>query len=602
MARPKVKAEVPLRKNTKMVISRMLNWISPIPDWVPTKKTKNSTLRFATIVEERLFSALEFEGEQFILTPGNWRQVLQYGRPALVLIESIWISCTGDWHMGQHSASNSYAELVKIVNEARRLSIPTIFWMTKGAEFHEHYCEFAKHFDAVFCADESEVTRLENEGVPASFLPPCVQPALFNPFRIYGHHEDLGLNVLFDGWAALDRESRKLSVLERLKPFGLAIIESRYQLFRNRVAALPQYAAHILGCVRQNTKQTLLKYVKSYATVDSSICSTVELQWMSLEAAACRVPVVHLGSLADNDLRQDFAVECRNEQDFLIEFVRHQEDELYRERMSHLGWRAVNQKHTFSHRLKVICAKIGVIYDWVEYPKASLITPTFRKDFLPNCFKTYDRQSYVNKELVLVFNGNEPVGYRDMGLEQARKDIVFSNVPSSFFAGAALNMGHSLASGAYYFRIDDDDFYGENYVLDMILQARSIDAGLFAKSSAPLYFEGEQGVYVRDGSLSFVITSLDALQSTKIWFGGNSISGTSNFFKKNKYSDSIYGAADTEFVLNLEAGKNSIFAFMDPFNVAAERRRDVFSHTWRVDQEKIKSKCEKLSGLHELTI
>lgn len=591
-----------LRENTKIVINRILNWIPPVPDWVPTKKTRNSSLRFATIVEDRLFASLEFEGEQLVLTPGNWKQVLQYAKPDLLLVESIWIGCTGHWHMGQHHASPAHAELVEIVEEARRLSIPAVFWITKGVEYHEHYREYARHFDAVFCVDEREVERLIAEGIEACFLPPCVQPALFNPFRFYDHHGDIGLNVLFDGWAALDRETENLAVLEKLKPFGLGIIESRYQLFRNRLSVLPQYRDHILGCVDQATKQAVLKYAKSYVTVDSPMSSAITQQWMSLEAAACRVPVVHLGRLADNDLRRDFVIECLQEQDFLIEFVRYHEDELYHERVAHLSWRTVNRKHTFSHRLHAICAKVGVVHDWVEYPKASLVTPTYRKEYLPNCLETFDRQSYENKELVLVFNGNELVDHRDMGLGKAREDVIFSHVPRDLFAGASLNMGHVLARGKYCFRIDDDDFYGENYILDMILQARSIDAGLFGKSSAPLFFEGEKGVYVRNETLSFVIAPQEALQTRELWFGGNSISGSAEFFARNNYSDTSYGAADTELVLNLPPGQDFVFAFMDRFNIAAERRQDVSSHTWKYDKDKLKEKCHKLKSLDELTV
>jgi hypothetical protein len=570
--------------------------------WTPLKKTKNSSLRIACVSETRLSNGLEYEGELLILTPHNWERVLRYAKPDLLLIESIWQTGMGHWHMGQNPASSEYAELVALVECARTQAIPTVFWLTKGHEYHEHYKDYARHFDAVFCADPQELDKLAQEGIKAELLLPCVQPALHNPFRHYEQRADIGLNILFDGWADADRMSDKLTVLHKLKPFGLNIIESRYQMFRNRLEVLPELKENILGCVTPAGRLTALKYARAYATLDTTLSSITTQQWMSLEAAASRIPVVHYGILPEGDLRKDYAIECAEEADFVVEFVRYREDDLYRERAAHLGWREVNRHHTFAHRIQTICRKVGIEHDWEEYPRASLITPTYRKDLLPRCVETFEQQTYPNKELILVFNGNVLPTWRDLGLKQPREDVVITHVPGDMFAGATLNMGHIQASGQYSFRVDDDDHYGPNYILDMILQARSVDAALFGKPSVPLIFEGENAIYVKNQATPLVIAPQEMLQSGALWFGGNSISGTTEFFKKVPYSDVSFGAADTDMVLNLPLGIGVTFAFMDQLNLVAERRQDLASHTWKYDQAKLKANRRMLKGITEIMI
>lgn len=591
-----------LKSNTESILEKTLFWSPPVPDWTPLKKSKNSSLRFACIAEDRLTLGLDFEGEMLILTPYNWKQVLSYSKPDFLLIESIWISSTGHWHMGQNTASSEYAELVAIVELAREKSIPTVFWNTRGHEYHEHYKEYAKHFDCVFCADPLETEKCVIDGINAETLLPCVQPAIFNPFRTHENGNSFVLNVLFDGWADIDKEANKFSVLSKLKPFGLNIVESRYSLFRNRLDGLPDYKDSILGCITQQTRATILKYTKAYASFDKTLSTKTTQQWMSLEAGACRLPVVHLGEIAGDDVRKEFVVECLSESDFLVEFVRYREDELYQERVAHLGWRLINQKHTFAHRVRSICAKAGVSHDWEEYPKASLISPTFRKELMPRCLKTYNQIKYPNKELVIVFNGNELPGYKEAGLKKPQPDIVITHVPSDMFAGAALNAGHMQATGKYCFRIDDDDHYGENYILDMVLQAKAVDAELFGKPPVPMIFEGNKKIYAKNDSLSFTIASQAALSSGSVWLGGNSIAGTKEFFKSNNYPDLSYGAADTGLVAGISGQASRTFAFMDRFNLVAERRSDVHSHTWRTNQDKLKAGRKAYRNMNEIMI
>jgi hypothetical protein len=581
---------IALRRDSDAVLERTQHWAPSVPPWQPLKKSPNSSLRMACIVEDRLYQGLRFEGEFILLTPYNWKHVLSHGKPDVLLMESIWNTATGHWHMGQCLPSPHRTELLEIVALANRLSIPAVFWITKGREYHKHYKDFARHFDAVFCADPREVDLLQVEGIDAEILLPCAQPAVYNPFRHYENYNTLNLDILYDGWADLDRMTDELRVLKEVTGYGLNIIESRYQIFRRRMDVLPDYKDHILGCVSGQSRILALKYAKAYITLDKTISTKTTQQWMSLEAAASRLPVVHHGSLAANDVRKGLVVECPEQMEALVELVRLHEDEMYRERVAHLGWRKTNREHTFAHRVRAICQRIGIDHDFTEYPKVSLITPTFRRELILNSVKSYEQQIYPNKELIMVFNGHEVPSYHELGMEETRNDLRITGIPRELFAGTCLNLGHLQAEGEYCFRLDDDDYYGPNYILDMILEARCIDADLFGKPPSPLVFENDETVYVRRTALPFSIITERILKDKKQWIGGNSIAGRTSFLRNYNYNDYSFGAADTSFLCNITDESKSIFAVMDNFNLVAKRRNNQSTHTWKEASERIKNK------------
>jgi hypothetical protein len=586
-----------LQPDSEKVLELTQYWTSPLTPWQPVKNTLNSNLRIACVVEDRLYQGLRFEGHVQLLTPTNWDHTIKYGKPDFLLMESIWNTATGHWHMGQCPGASGRDELLVIVALARKQAVPTVFWITKGHEYHEHYKDFARNFDYVFCADPKEIELLRMEGITAEELLPCVQPAVYNPFRHYEDYNAFSLDLLYDGWADLERmDDDELSFLREVQPYGLNIIESRYQILHRRKDVLPDFKHCILGCVTEQSRIQALKYAKAYITLNKTISTRTTQQWKTLEAVACRLPVVHHGSVYDDDVRKNAVIECPDQMEFLVEFVRFGEDELYRERMAHLGWRKAFQEHTFAHRVRKICKTIGIEDCWEEYPKVSLITPTFRRELLPRCLQTFERQTYPNKELILVFNGSYMPSYDELGLHQPRSDVKIASVPGEMFAGACLNQGHILAEGEYCFRVDDDDYYGPNYILDMILQARCVDAELFGKPMSLFYFfEEDEWLGLKNAPTKPLTLLSDKHLSTGLRFSGNSVAGKATFFGNNKYPDLAQSAADSVFIYNSQR-KNCTTAIMDNLSLVVSRRISQESHTWKVDYYKLRKNMYYISN------
>lgn len=586
---------------TQGLLERIHFWSPPFPRWAPAKKSKNSTLRFGCIVEERLARGLAFEGEALHLTPQNWQYIFRYAPPAFVLIESIWRAYTGHWHLAQCPASKEYRELEAMIEEARSRSIPVVFWMTKGPEYHEHYKKFAKLCDLVCCADPTVAALMRDEGIEAHLLPPCMQPALFNPFRYDSEPVDYSIKFLFDGWAALNCSPDHFSALRQILPLGLKIVDSRYTAFHPKVEEIPEYADAILGCLSYDELPGVLRRSGAYISIDNPMQSKVAQQWAALEAAGCRLPVVHLGEIDPDDVRHGCLQACSNPGEHHLECLRIIKDDLYRERTGHLAWRQATLHHSFAHRMRRICELLKISHDWDPFPKVSLITPTIRKHLLGRCLQTFEQMAYPNKELIVVFNGNEQPVLSDMGLEAPREDVLLLQVPGDLFAGATLNFGHLHASGEYLFRIDDDDIYAENYVLDMVLQARSIDAGLFGKHSVCVRFQDQPDIYVRKkrNTQNLLIVAQKMIADGKRSFAGNSIAGVDELFFKYSYPEFSYGSADQHLLKSLSPTENYVCAFMDKFNLIIERREDLSLHSWRCSMDVLMRNRVRMQDIQE---
>jgi hypothetical protein len=280
---------------TEKLIERIGYWIPPGGIGPQENITPRTNLKIAAILEERLYQGIRHEAQVMLLTPNNWKATIQYGKPDFLLMESIWTTATGHWHMAQCPPAAERNKLLEVVSLARQKDIPSVFWMTKNNVYHEHYRAFARHFDFVFCADPIEAEKMRNEGVNAELLLPCARQ-VENIDR-----KDRTIPILFDGWADLDKYTADLDDLKSLKPFGLKIIESRYQIFKRRAGVLADYKEQIVGCVSRQGRLAALAAANCYITFDKTLSTTTTQQWMAMEAIGLGAMVFHIGEMGVYD-------------------------------------------------------------------------------------------------------------------------------------------------------------------------------------------------------------------------------------------------------------------------------------------------------------
>ncbi len=288
------------RHTTDKLLERIQYWNNDKEIQISKSIVSRTNIRVGAILDDGLCEALMYEANIMLLTPENYKTVIKYGCLDIIIIESTWSTVTGHWYMGQYKNSIEQPALIEILRMAEEKRIPSVFWITKDNLYHEHYKDFALNFDYVFCFDRLIVEKLKSEGVNASHLPVCVQPKIYDGIDCMPEKE---ITMLFDGWVDIDKYPERYLNLRTLFESGLRIIESRYQIFNSRRKLIENEFKGILGSVSRSGKIKLLLASKTYLTLSATVSTKTTQQYMTFEAIAAKVPVVHCGDIAESDAR-----------------------------------------------------------------------------------------------------------------------------------------------------------------------------------------------------------------------------------------------------------------------------------------------------------
>lgn len=102
-----------------------------------------------------------------------------------------------------------------------------------------------------------------------------------------------------------------------------------------------------------------------------------------------------------------------------------------------------------------------------------------RARFLPEALRCFLRQTYKNRELIVVDDGDRPVRRLCEGLPRVRYIRLTRPTP----LGSKLNIGIQAAHGDFIQKIDDDDFYRSDFLASTVehLPQRSLAATIVAR-------------------------------------------------------------------------------------------------------------------------
>lgn len=587
-----MKSTINTKKDSLQTLSSNVLWSSPIPHFQSPRSKPITDIKVATIVSDRLYHGLKYECDLLLLTPENWKNVIDYAGVEFFLLESFWDTATGHWHLCQAHDGKEHKLLLDIIAYCDKNEIPTVYWNTQDTLYHEHFVNIMKLFKYVFCADINEVEKLKKESIVATVLLPAIQPVLHNPFKNYEHANSFNIEILYDGWADILRMGSKLNFLKEFKARGLSIIESQYRLFKSKLADSEDYKDNILGAVNMQDRLMALKYSNICISSENTISTPMRQQWLAFEVVACRLLIIHKGNLDKTDCRHGIVESIADEKGFVNRINKLLDDDFLKEKNAHYAWRKVYSEHTFSHRLRTICKTIDIKYEIEEYPLVSVIIATFRLNLLSSCIERFEKQYYPNKELVLVINSNEFTQDEALNFIGDKKNIRIYIVPLERVEGGCLNFAISAAKGKYCIKMDDDDFYSVNFISDMILHNKSIDADVFGKGNSFIHFEDDDTTYRRKERPQLTIIPKEKILNAHI--SGNSLSGKKSFFMKHPYSDTNMASTDTCFHGNVENGEG-VFALLDELGLIMARSSDVRNHSWRLDSGHLKKQMSFLT-------
>ncbi len=129
-------------------------------------------------------------------------------------------------------------------------------------------------------------------------------------------------------------------------------------------------------------------------------------------------------------------------------------------------------------------------------PSVSVVLATRRPEMFAFALRQVRRQAGVDVQLVLAAHGFSP----DAGevRENGPDRVVVRPQDSSLLFGDVLNAGVEAADGDLVLKMDDDDWYGRDFVADLLL-ARSYSGAEMVGTPAEFHYLAEKDVTVRRG-------------------------------------------------------------------------------------------------------
>jgi hypothetical protein len=152
-------------------------------------------------------------------------------------------------------------------------------------------------------------------------------------------------------------------------------------------------------------------------------------------------------------------------------------DDLRREEHSIRLRRTALRSHSTEARWRNLAGAAGL--PMPPRPTVSVVLCTRRPEFLDFALRQIARQRHVDLELILTLHGI-PADLPEVKAAVAGFDrpITVVEVPADVLFGAALNHGVARASGRYVAKWDDDDWYGPDFLADMMLASSYTGAEL----------------------------------------------------------------------------------------------------------------------------
>ena len=229
----------------------------------------------------------------------------------------------------------------------------------------------------------------------------------------------------------------------------------------------------------------------------------------------------------------------------------------------------------------------------IEKTKVSLVCVSKRPWFLPVVAAMIEAQIHENIELVFVAHGDAFKGVDVEGILNRIRSVSVIRLGEDVLFGDALNEAVSRCSADLVTKIDDDDFYGPNYI------SRSIAAMMY-NGFEEVAAVGKGRAFIYAGGINFFGVRFPKANENclrKHVFGGTLFwSQIKTGFQKFR---SVSSAVDTGFLEDIIAKGCQVYS-SDRFDHILFRHRGEGHHTWRISDEDFVRPAQKIGSSLEV--
>lgn len=467
-----------------------------LPEVVEPAPIPRRLIPVATLLDPPHARRFEHEWQMSQVTRSNWRDVLTRDRPMLLFVESADGGRDGTWRGMLDSTTGLGIDFIEMVTTFRQSGVPTVFWATNDPDQYASHLETARLFDYVFTVSANSVdkyrTDLGHDRI--ALLPFSAQPKIHNPIQVGERSRKVLFvqseprNMPTDGLDGLLQEARRLGL----------------EVYAEADTSAPSTSTTLDGGAHRtldDRELTVASKLFQTAIAPLSAVGETSPRRSVFELAATNTPMVGaidaaVAALFDSSVLQ---VDSEKEARTAIRTLLGSED--LRTRAAHRALRTVMRSHTTGHRVDTVLDHVGVDYPATTSPTVSIVVPTNRPGNLDNIIDNVGRQTYPNIELVLALHGIDldEGATREHAAESGLEDLKFLRVDSDVILGDVFNHGFATARGDFIAKMDDDDYYGAEYLADLVDAFSYTEADIVGKWAHYAYLEGLDTMILRYG-------------------------------------------------------------------------------------------------------
>ena len=562
----------------------MENRLPRLPDLQRQPVVPARPLLVASILDDFSVRGFEHEWRLVELTPQNWRDALSTSEFDLLFVESVWGGKDRTWAgkmaVIKDPASGPSNDLKELVADFRSRGIPTVFWNKEDPPNYDLYINTAKLFDYVFTVAEECIPRyradLDHDNV--FLLPFAAQPKIHNPISIGHRTRDVAFAGTYFANKHPARREQMSIVLEPARQFGLEIFDR--QASDNAKYQWPDhFAPNMVGSLSYDKVLLAYKLYKVFVNVNSVTDSSSMCARRIFELSASNTPIVSGTSPAITRFFGDYVPQVATEAEARTAFRLLLSSEPYRARLAHRALRTVMRHHTTSHRVDDVIERIGLARDLAQRPTlVTAVAPSNRPELVRQTISNVAQQSHRPIELILVAHGYTPdePQLRGFAASVGLESVSFMEIESEVPLGEVLNRACAAANGQFIWKADDDDFYGPEFLQDLLDAFVYTDAAVVGKAAHYAYIEGQDMTVIRNRRKEHSYVP--------------HVHGATMIIKREIMSEASFPAipqgSDTGFQQAVLHAGGRIYS-ADRFNFAYVRRTDPARHTWVVEDTQL---------------
>ncbi len=549
-------------------------------------------LKVGIIADAFTLASFRYEWQQVELTPGGWAK--QLDGLDLVFVESAWAGNDKAWQYHLTGTSAPRPAVVDLANACRERGVPTVFWNKEDPTHFEDFLDTARLFDWVFTTDSECVDayreRLGHDRI--GVLPFAVPERVTNPVRTSREHQPLG--IAFAGtWFAHKYPERREQMtllfdaaLAAKTPENAFDIYSRFLGGDERYQFPAPYAEHVVGSLDYDRMLSAYRSYKVFLNVNTVTTSPTMCARRVLELVACGTPVVSTpapslaGFLGDGVVRVDDPDAARAAVAELLA------DPAARARLVHRGQRELWKAHTYSHRVDTVLDALGIPYRPTGLPSVSVMVSTKRPQQLDFLLDRVASQRDVDLELLVATHDFTVPDLVARASERGIERITVVPMGPDAALGDCLNALVARASGEVVAKMDDDDWYGPDYLADLLRALRFSDADVVGKHC--------RFVHLAAHDTTVLVQEPNEHRYTD-FVAGPTLTAHREAFRRFPF-ESISRGEDSSFLKRAADAGLRIYA-ADRFNFVQLRTGRPEDHTWTQEDEVFLTQGSKVEGI-----